>query len=97
MLSRATAVANSSTAPVYHDVGVFRGFIQPSSGNETTTQGGLREEYSHILYCDVSTPAQYGDRVQANGVTWRVVFAAQPTGISGVNHHKELLLRYQTS
>jgi hypothetical protein len=84
-LSRQAAGANVMTEPSYSEVGTYRGFIQPRSGSESTAFNAVDEGY---------TPVQYGDRVEQDGVTWRVVFATQPTGISAVAHHKEIRLQY---
>jgi len=94
-LSRPASAANTVTAPTRTVVGPYRGFIQPRSGQEQQRFNALNEQYTHICYCPVSVPAQYGDLIEQDGTTWRVVFSVQVTGISSVSHHKELLLRYE--
>jgi hypothetical protein len=70
-------------------------FIQPNGGGSERSQfNALNEEYTHIAFTDVSTPAQFGDRITQNGVTYRVVGAQQFDGIASRGHHKELQLRY---
>lgn len=80
--------------PSYSEIGTYRGFIQPRSGSETTAFNAVDERYSHRLYTEVSTPVQYGDRVEQDGVKFRAVFVTQPTGIAGQSHHKEVGLEY---
>lgn len=93
-LQRESTEASQTTAPTYEKVpGSHRGFIQPTSGGETSAFNSVREAYSHQLYT-ASRVILYGDRVIQDGVTWRVVSRTQPKGISGVDHHREISLQY---
>lgn len=93
-LYRTTPGASSVDEPTRSLVGYFRGFIQPASGIEATQGEGLRESRTHRLYCSVATPIQFGDEIEQNDVTYRATFVTQTTGISSVDHHKEVDLVY---
>ena len=93
-LQRQTPGTSQMDEPTYVKVGVFRGFIQPVSGGESSAFDKVAERFSHRLYTNIATPAIYGDRVIQGGVTWRVVYATQVDGISSVGHHKEVLLQH---
>jgi hypothetical protein len=85
--------SNDSTVNSYYDTPVdIICFIQPISGNEVFRYGRADEDSTHRMYCPVSVIANYGDKVTQNGVAYKVLFADQPTGISGVNDHKEIVL-----
>ena len=72
--------------------GNYKGFIQPISGGEVFQDGKAGEKATHRLYTYVSTPVNYGDKVSQGGQDYFVIYAIQPAGISGVNHHKEVIL-----
>lgn len=91
-LERAAYVGDNVPKSYAAVSGSHTGFIQPVSGNEQFKIGKAGEKVTHRLYTDVSSPAIYKDRVTQNGQVYYVVFAGQPTGISGVNDHKEILL-----
>lgn len=94
-LRRKASAANTTTAPSYTDIGVFQIFIQPRGGGAERAQfDAVNEDYTHVGFTAVSTPAQYGDLWIQDGVTYRVVGATQPRGIASRIHHKELQLRY---
>lgn len=79
--------------PTTRVVAYGRGLIQPVSGSQGQFLGPvINETVTHRLYTDVNLPAQGGDKVTQNGVSWTVVFATQPDGISSVGDHKEILL-----
>lgn len=85
--------SNSFTGSDYTAVsGAFTGFIQPIGGNETFRDGKGGESATHRLYTNVTYGIVYGDRVEQNSQTYTVLYAIQPTGISGVSHHKEIIM-----
>jgi len=71
----------------------FQGFIQPISGGERFRDGKNGEQATHRLYTDVDTPAKYGYKVIQNGQEYIMIYAIQPSGISAVDHHKEIILQ----
>lgn len=70
----------------------YKGFIQPISGGETYRDGKAGEQATHRLYTSVQTPSIYGYKVIQNGQSYIMLYAIQPTGISGVDHHKEIVM-----
>ena len=70
------------------------GFIQPVSGRQSTAFEKTAEEYTHRLYTTVDANVIQGDIITQNGTEWVAVFTEQGAGISSVNHHKEVLLRF---
>lgn len=72
--------------------GPHKGFIQPLSGGEVFRDGKGGESATHRLYTSVNTPTKYGYRITQNGQEYIMLYAVQPSGISGVVHHKELIL-----
>lgn len=93
-LTRQTPGASAVDEPTFEEVGAYRGFIQPVSAAVTTNAAGFEERRTHRLYTYVSTPIEFGDEIVQDGVRFRAVNATQPTGISAVNHHKEVDLEY---
>lgn len=93
-IERKSPGASAVDVPTTSAVGTFLGFVQPVSGSELAAFGGLQESITHRLYTDVATPVQYGDEIVQDGVRWRAVFTTQTTGISSVDHHKEVVLSY---
>jgi len=82
------------SAPTETQVGVYRGFIQPVGASERDIAAGLRESRSHRLYTDVRVPVQFADEIEQDGIRFRATFVTQTTGISSVDHHKEVDLEY---
>jgi hypothetical protein len=72
--------------------GNYKGFIQPISGNENLQDGKSGEKATHRLYTYVNTSVQYGDKIVQGGQNYFVIYAIQPAGISGVGHHKEIIM-----
>lgn len=67
------------------------GFIQPTSGNEKFNFGKGSEDVRARLYCPMTnTEILYGDRITQNGQSYSVLFANQPTGISGMDTIKSI-------
>lgn len=66
----------------------IRGFIQPVSGSENFSHLNLGQTVSARLYCPIETNLNYGDTIG----DYRVMYSFQPNGISGTEHHKEVLL-----
>lgn len=71
----------------------YKGFVQPLSSNDTFKQGKSGDDITHRFYTYVSTPAEYGYRLTWQGVKYIMTNTVQPSGISSVQHHKEILLR----
>lgn len=94
ILYRVSQGASAVDEPTRATVGVYRGFIQPVSGTETTQAEGLKELRSHRLYTFTTTPIEQGDEIEQDGVVYRAVFTTQPRGVSSVQHHKEVDLSY---
>lgn len=80
------------SAPVLATIKQSRGFIQPVGGAETFSHVKPDQLVTHRLYSPVDLPALYGDIVVQGGDSYNVEYADQPDGISGVQHHKEILL-----
>jgi len=93
-LYRAAQGASAVDEPTRELVGVYRGYIQPISGSETTQAEGLREMRTHRMYTLATTPIQFGDEIEQDEIVYRAVFTLQPAGISSVKHHKEIDLQY---
>ena len=75
-------------------VGYYKGFIQPVSSSETFMQGKSADSTTHRLYTGLSTPVEKDYLIEQGASKYIVTDATfQPTGISGVNDHKEILLR----
>ncbi len=83
----------SFDAQTWQDVGSYNGFIQPVFGKENYRDGKAGEQATHMLYTDLNTPAKYGYKVTQNGQSYIIIYAIQPAGISGVAHHKEVLMQ----
>ena len=75
----------------YVSLGIYKGKLQPISGNELFREGKAGEQSTHRCYTAVETPAGYGFKVVQNSVSYKMYFAIQPDGISSQNHHKEIL------
>jgi hypothetical protein len=73
--------------------GSYEALIQPVSGNESFAKGKEGEDVTHRLYTHVSTPLSYSNSVTQDEKTYLVVYSNQVYGISGMNHHKECLLK----
>lgn len=81
--------------PTEITIGFYKGFIQQVSSDELFKMGKSAEESLQTLYTYMSTPALKGDRINQSGQNYRVVSGVtQPTGISGVNHHKEIKVKF---
>jgi len=90
---RTVASATPGQTPTEITIGFYKGFIQPVSSSETFMQGKSAEVATHRLYTYMKTPIVKGDRVNQNSQNYRVISSViQPGGISGVDHHKEILL-----
>ncbi len=83
----------SFQAQTWQNVGPYDGFIQPVSGKENYRDGKAGEQATHRLYTDLETPAKYGYKVTQFGQSYIILYAIQPGGISGVDHHKEILMQ----
>ncbi len=79
-------------ADVYTYLGIYLGFIQPISGDETFAQGKNGERATHRFYTGMNTPVKYGYKVIYNGQEYIMLYAIQPDGISGVGRHKEITM-----
>ena len=80
-------------APTETTIGFYKGFIQPVSSSETFLQGKSAEKATHRLYTGMTTPIEKGYRINQKSQNYRVIASIiQPGGISGVDHHKEVLL-----
>jgi len=87
--------AGSFQTPLWQDLvgSPYQGFIQPISGHEKFRDGKNGEQATHRLYTSVDTPAIYGYKVIQNSQEYIMIYAIQPSGISGVEHHKEIVLQ----
>lgn len=70
----------------------YTGFIQPLAASNIRSQGKGAESGTHRLYTRLETPTAYGSKVIQDSQEYTVLTRLQPTGISGVNHHKEVNL-----
>jgi len=69
------------------------GFIQPVSGAGEFKAGKNGEKVTSRMYTPMdNTLISYGDRVTQDSQKYLVVWPLQPSGISGKDHHKEILL-----
>lgn len=93
-LYRQTPGSSAVDEPTLELVGAYRGFIQPVSAAVTTNAEGFEERRTHRLYTYVNTPVQFADEIEQDGIRFRAVNATQPSGISAVEHHKEIDLEY---
>jgi len=93
-LYRQTKGTSAVDEPTFTLVGHYRGFIQPVGGGQSGQFNADHETYTHRLYTPVATPILDGDQIRQDGVKWRAVFPTQPTGISAVDHHKEVTLSH---
>lgn len=80
------------TASTWVSLGAKKGFIQPVGGGEQYRQGKAGEQGTHRLYTAVSVDAEYGDKVEQGGQSYKVLYSIMPAGISGMNRHKEIVL-----
>lgn len=80
-----------STDPVTETEFYIKGSFQPISGGEVFRDGKGGESASHRLYTPVSNTLIYGDKVTQGTQSYKVLYAIQPVGISGRNHHKEFI------
>ena len=79
--------------PSFTVVGYYKGFIQPVSSSEIFLQGKSAEVATHRLYTGMRTPIEKGQQVSQFGQSYIVISdIIQPKGISGVNHHREVLM-----
>lgn len=93
-LKRKTAGAREIDEPTFTVVAYGRGFIQPVSGGQIRFLGPtVNEQATHRLYTEISLPAVGGDIVEQDGVSWSVVQALEPDGISAMGRHKEIGLQ----
>lgn len=92
LLEKRVVSAKSTTATTYGTAIVCSGFIQPIGGNETFKQGKGGEDVTSRLYNSANTVHAYGDKVTQSGQAYIVLYGTQPDGISGRNHHNEILL-----
>lgn len=92
VIHRTSSSGGYSPTPVESTVGGFQGFIQPISGGESFDHLQLTDKVTFRLYTDTLAPLKAGDDVSQNGETYKVLWAFQPSGISGTSHHKEVLL-----
>ena len=72
--------------------GTYTGFIQPIGSSEVFEKGKAGEKATHRLYTAVDTPCEYGYRVTYNSQEYIMIQVIQPSGISGRDHHKEIIL-----
>jgi hypothetical protein len=80
---------NWNTNGAWGEVQTFRGFIQSRSGNENTSYSSSNEKVSAILYTSIDVNLEYGGLINDK---YKVISQDNENGISGVNHHKEILL-----
>lgn len=76
----------------YSLLGPYTGFIQPLSGHGQWQEGKHGEKATHRLYTATSTALLYEDKVTQNGQSYKVLYALQPSGVSGTGHHKEIIM-----
>jgi len=93
LLDKRVISTDSTTATTYSPAIICQGFIQPVKGNENFKQGRAGEDVTARLYTDISVNAVYGDKVTQDSISYIVLYGGlQVNGISGVGHHKEILL-----
>jgi len=94
--TRATAATTPGQAPTETVIGYYKGFIQPLSSSDTFKLGKNVEDATHRLYTSMSVNTlQKGDRISQGTQNYIVSDdVTQPTGVSSVNHHREILLRF---
>ena len=80
-----------STDPVTKTIFYIKGSFQPISGYHEFRDGKKGEKATHRFYTDVKNTLVYGDKVTLLSQTYVVLYAIQPAGISGRNHHKEFI------
>lgn len=68
------------------------GFVQPVGGNESFQHFNFASRITARLYCSVDLEIVHGMDVKQDGITYSVIYASQPTGISGTGSHVEILL-----
>jgi hypothetical protein len=88
-------VSRSSSVPFGNKVTntfAIKGFIQPVSGSENFQAGKSGEKVGALLFSEMGYNAVYGDSINYNGITYKVLYGTQPNGISGTGHHKEMTL-----
>ena len=93
---RATAATTPGQAPTETVIGYFKGFIQPLSSSDTFKLGKNVEDATHRLYTGMAVNMlQKGDRITQNSQNYIVSDdITQPIGVSSVDHHREILLRF---
>ena len=88
-----TAAVIPGQAPTNSIVGYFKGFIQPVSSSEMFMMAKSAENATHRLYTNLGTDIVKGDKINQNSTDYVVIAdITQPTGVSGVDHHREILL-----
>jgi len=84
-------VNNGFISDTFTFLGYYKGFMQPISGNEVFQKGKGGESASYRFYTGMRTPVKYGYRITIGNQSYMMLYAEQPTGISGTQHHKEII------
>jgi hypothetical protein len=92
VIKEQVTTGGSFGTPAFNTVGTYKGFIQPVLGSEHVRNGKGQEEATHRLYTSLSTPFKYGYIVTQNSIDYMMLYGTQPSGISGKEHHKEILM-----
>jgi hypothetical protein len=74
--------------------GAWTGFIQPTSSTANIQQGKGGELSQNRMYCPLNIPFLYGYRVTQDGVQYKMLYGANPKGVSGTGDHKEIYMSY---
>lgn len=75
------------------EVECFSGYLQPARGDERNSNAKVSHDYDFRLYCEPDLAARPEDAVEYDGRVYIVVYV-QPGGVSGLNRHQEILVRY---
>lgn len=93
-LKRKTDGTREIDEPSFRVVAYGRGFIQPVSGGQIRFLGPtVNEQATHRMYAQIAVPAVGGDIVEQDSVSWSVVQSLEPSGISAMGRHKEIMLQ----
>lgn len=91
--SESTNAWGGEDAGSWTEICRFSAFLQPVGGNERNANAKVMHDYDHRIYCSHEVEARPQDAISYGGKTYIVVFS-QDYGISGLNRHQEVLVRW---
>ena len=78
-----------TTSSGFENAVTIQGFIQYRNGSENTMYSSNGELVNAVLYTSIDNEFTYGSKINGK---YKVISSEQDNGVSGVGHHKEILL-----